>query len=441
MLFGLVFCLAGFGLLAAVWFGVRQQSRKELRQAENPDSPWLWREDWAQGRCNSKTKSTMISAWVFAVFWNLVSAPLLYFVPLSTFQKKPAALVAFIFPVAGIGLLIWAVRETLAWFAFGKTYFEVMAIPAVIGRELRGNIYARFPRPPDHGIRLKLSCIRRTVSSSGKEESVSENILWRGEKMVNPGEFYPSPGGTMIPVSFHIPWDALETDSKDSRNQILWILEADADVPGVDYKDLFEVPVFRTKDSPSEAEARVFANESVKAERPNAPTVVVTATSNGLEFYFPAARNRGFALGITVFFLFWSGTIVFMIKLGAPFIFPVIFGLFDLLMLSIVLQMWLGTSRVQINSSGARFQSGFLNRGKWRDVPRSEISTIQSVISAQQGGASGTPYYTIQLLRKDGKKIALGQTIRNKQETEWLVQEMRKALGLGTTRTAAAGAN
>ena len=428
MLFGLVFALAGFGALAAVWIGMRLQRRRDRLRAENPGTPWMWREDWAQGRCNSKTKSTMISAWVMAVFWNMVSTPIVYFIPLSTFQKNPITLVAILFPVAGIGLLIWAVRETLAWFEFGKTYFEMSSVPGVIGRELRGNIYACFPRPPDHGIRLKLSCVDRIVTGSGKNQSTNERILWRDEKLVSAGEFYPSPTGTMIPVSFHIPWDASQTDCQDSRHQIIWLLEADADVPGVDYKDLFEVPVFRTKDSPTQAEAKVFAGTQPGIGKPANPAVVVSVSPDAVEFYFPAARNQGFAVGATVFFLIWSGVIALMVKLGTPAIFPFFFLVFDLIMFYVILQLWLGTSQVRVNASGVRVRSGLLGGGKWRDIPLSQISAIQALITAQQGGASGTPFYSIQLVQNDGKKIFLGQTIRDKQETDWLVQEMRMAL-------------
>ncbi|PYY09864.1 MAG: hypothetical protein DMG69_08605 [Acidobacteria bacterium] len=441
LLFGLVFALAGFGALAGVWLETGRQNRKDRLQAENPTAPWMRRVDWAQGRCNSKTKSTMISAWVFAFFWNMVSAPIVYFMPLSTFQKRPVALVGLLFPAAGIGLLIWAVRETLAWLEFGKTYFEMNSVPGVIGRELRGNIYARFPRPPDHGIRLKLSCVNRVVNGSGKDQSVKERIEWRAEKLVSPGEFYSSPTGTMIPVSLHIPCDAAETDSQDSRNQIVWMLEADADVPGVDYKNLFEVPIFRTKDSPSEAEANALASSQPAIDKPPNPAVIVSLSSSGMEFYFPAARNRGFAVGATVFFLLWSGIIAIMIKLGAPFIFPFFFLVFDLIMFYVILQLWLGTSRVLVSTSGVGVRTGLLGGGEWHDIPVSQISAIQALITAQQGGASGTPFYSIQLVQKDGKKVVLGQTIRDKQESDWLVQEMGKALGLGTGQGRAIAAN
>jgi hypothetical protein len=327
-------------------------------------------------------------------------------------------------------LLVRAIRETLAWFQFGKTYFQMTAVPLVIGREMRGAIQARFPKPPEHGIRVKLSCVNRIVTGSGKDQTTRENIVWRDEHTVSARELYASPTGTTIPVSFHIPLDARQTDCSNPRNSVLWLLEADADVPGVDYKDLFELPVFRTKDTPSHAETAEFSQIEAKLGPPASPTIHVTPTAQGTEFYFPAARNQSFAAGMTAFFVLWTGVLILIFHLHAPFIFPVVFGLFDLLFFYLVLQMWFGTSIVIVNTGQLRVRSGLFGRGKWQEVLVSDISAIDAVIRSQQGGASGTPYYNIELIENDGRKITLGETIRDKEEAEWLVNEMRRHLGL-----------
>src|SRR5262249_29447644 len=119
---GLVFSAIGFGLLALAVLGPHKMKQVNRRQAENPGQPWLWQEDWAQGRANSKTESGMIGAWIFAIFWNLVSVPILFIVPHEQFQREPKTLIALIFPAIGIALLIRAIRETLRFFEFGKTY-------------------------------------------------------------------------------------------------------------------------------------------------------------------------------------------------------------------------------------------------------------------------------------------------------------------------------
>jgi hypothetical protein len=144
LIVGLVFSGVGFGLMLTGVYGGRILKRQQRMQAEHPAEPWLWREDWAQGRIKSKTGSTMIGGWIFAVLWNLVSMPVLFILPHEA-TKKPLAYIGLIFPIAGVFLLIRAIRQTLAYREFGNTCFEMATVPGVIGGELKGMIQARFP--------------------------------------------------------------------------------------------------------------------------------------------------------------------------------------------------------------------------------------------------------------------------------------------------------
>ena len=64
--------------------------------------------------------------------------------------------------------------------------------------------------------------------------------------------------------------------------------------------------------------------------------------------------------------------------------------------------------------------------GKVQPVALSEIVSIGDRITAQQGGASGTPYYDIELTLRSGKKLTLGHTLRDQHEAAWLVEEMSR---------------
>ena len=98
----------------------------------------------------------------------------------------------------------------------------------------------------------------------------------------------------------------------------------------------------------------------------------------------------------------------------------------------------MGTTRVGIGQD-LLVQDGLLGGGKVRRFEFSELASIDSKISGQQGGSTGTPYYDIQLNLRNGRKVILGHTIRNKQEVDWLVNEMRRMTGL-QTKAASAGA-
>ena len=439
LIFGLVFAGVGFGVIFAAVYGGKLLQRQQRLQAEHPAEPWLWREDWAQGRVNSKTRSSMFSSLIFAVFWNLISMPVAFLaLPQAVKQKGPIAYLVLIFPAIGVVLLIYAIRRTIAFFEFGNTCFEMASVPGVVGLELKGQIQARFPHSPDHGIHLRLSCVHRVTAGSGDSQSTSETIVWRDETDLSSWQLYPGPTGTTIPVAFHIPLDAQPSEKRNARDQFVWILEALADVPGVDYHDIFEVPVFRTAQTPTQAEAEKFAaHDPAKAvTRPDRLTVKMRVTAAGTEFYFPAARNKNFAASTTVFGLIFSSITYFLIH-HAPIIFPLAFGFFSFLLLYITVQLWLGTTRVVIGGGGLTVQAGLLGGGKVRPIAFSEIASISDKITAQQGGSTGIPYYDIELTLRDGKTVTLGRGLRDKHEAAWLVDEMRQLVGVQTKRFAA----
>lgn len=430
-MFGTIFSGIGFGFMYLAIAGNRKYTHQLNIQALHPAEPWLWRDDWAAGRVKSNTKSKMILSWIFAAFWNLISWTMTIFAfPDAVRQKGTGAYFMLIFPAVGILLLSYAIRETLKFFEFGKTCFEMASVPGVVGRDLKGSVHARFPHSPDHGVRLRLSCVHRYTTGSGNTATTNENILWRDETELSSGQIYPGPAGTTIPVSFHIPRDAQPTEKINSRDEFLWQLEASATVPGVNYHDVFEVPIFRTAQTPTtdeeeQAEAPAFGMHVPQLARPQNLTVRVQPVAGGTEFYFPAARNKGFALSITVFALIFGGIGYAVSYSRAPIIFPLAFGGFGLLLGYIALKAWLGTSRVVIGSS-LTLQSGLLGGGKARQIAFSEIASISDRIGAQMGGGTGTPYYDIQLTLNDGTKLTLGSTLRDKHETEWIVSEMRR---------------
>jgi hypothetical protein len=430
VLFGLVFTGIGVGLIYAAFYGAKRLQHQQQLQAARPAEPWLWRDDWAQGRVQSRTRNDAIGGWIFAIFWNVVSIPVTFLVFSQASKQKGSLLYVFLlFPAVGTFLLVRAIRQTIAFYEFGKTYFQMSSVPGVVGLELKGSIQARFPHSPDHGIHLQLTSAHRVTSGSGKSQNTTETVLWRDEADLSSGQLYPGPDGTTIPVSFRIPQDAQPTEKRNFRDEFVWLLEASADVPGVNYHDVFEVPVFRTAQTPTEA--TVFAAaEQTPAQRPRTMTVEVRANANGTEFYFPAGRNKSFAMSTTFFLLIFGSISIVLFRVPAPIIFPIAFGFFSLLLLYFTVQLWLGTTRVVIGDSAITLQSGLLGGGSVQRIPLSDVASIGDKIKAQQGGSTGTPYYDIELSLLSGKRLTLGHTLRDKHETEWLVGEMRRLANL-----------
>ncbi len=396
----------------------------------------MWREVWASGLIQDSIRSSLNYIWFFAFFWNLISVPLsLTVLPREVLQNRNyPALLGLLFPLVGGGLLIWAIRATLRWKKFGTSVLELETLPGVIGGHLKGILQTRTTLLPEEGLSLKLTCINRRVTGSGKNRSVNEKILWRERQVIPKDRIEGRAQGSSIPFTFEIPYDARETDRKNMDNAILWYVDAAASVPGVDYGSQFEVPLFRTSESdPDFAPAR-------EAEVPEQIAEDLTHTGNhggitvrpgqrgGTEVYFAPARNVSVAIALTLFTLIWSAFIWFMMTQGIPIFFPIFFGLFDLLLLYAVLQLWFGVSKVLIESGQVRVTRGFLWLGFSKAIPCSQVEDIQISIGMQSGGRSGTPYYNIELITNAKKKVSLGRSIKDKRQAERLATTMKDAV-------------
>jgi hypothetical protein len=164
---------------------------------------------------------------------------------------------------------------------------------------------------------------------------------------------------------------------------------------------------------------------------------VVTTNRRGTEILFPAARNPGAAAGLTLFTVIWAGAIALQLHLAVPLVFPIIFGLFAILLVAGMLDLWLGVSRVSVDAGTVTVATGYIHPGKERTVNGSEISDVVAVIGMKSGA---TPYYDITILRKHGKKIRAGRAVRDKSEAEWLAATIKSALGLSQSPSVAAPA-
>jgi hypothetical protein len=440
-LFAVTFGGVGFGGIAFMLAARRKLKEQEALKARYPNEPWQWQRDWAAGRIDDTGRATMWVSWVFAIFWNLVSIPAGFAGIRAVLQEgNNAGYVALLFPLVGMGLFAWAVRTTLRYQRYGISRLELSTIPGTIGRTLAGVVRTNTVLQPSDGFQATLSCVRRVTTKSGKNSSTTESILWQDEQSVR-GE--PSRDaaalGMRIPVAFRIPRDAQASDASDPDNRIVWRLNLSASVPGIDYDSAFEVPVFRTEasDSPlSEEEERRTRNQLPITEykQPLDSRITVSRNRRGTEIVFPAARNPGAAIGGTLFTLLWLGIVWCLIYFQAPTLFPIVFGLFGLLLVFGLLQLWLEVSQVTVDAGTLTVATGYLSPGRERRLTVGEIADVSTAIGMQAGSR---PYYDVVIGRKNGKKVIAGRAVREKREAEWLAMTIKSALGLESKPAAA----
>jgi hypothetical protein len=415
---GGIFLAVGLGIIVLAFVGRRHVNEQDRRKAAHPNEPWLWREDWARREIKSTSRTVLIGAWVFATFWNAISIPTAFFA-MREVAKKPAALIALVFPLIGLGLLVWAIRETLRWRRYGESLFQLGTLPGALGGKLAGTVHAKIHWCSATSVRTRLACVERVR----RGKNTSERLLWEDEHRLQPASLT----GDSIPVSFDIPQDGEPTSDVGFSARVRWRLEVSAEVRGTDYHAQFEVPVFRTTQGAASAPATLPPQRTERLSAPDLPKgISLNNVGSGVELRFRAARHLVGNLLATVFTLIFTAVAVALFYSKAPLIFPILFGAFSLLMWLAVLNGWTSASRLLVNSTGIDLTKWWCGVPRRRMLARGEIHTIQASLGMTSGNVT---FYDIVAVLAGHKQVKLATAIRGKPEAEWLAVQVQAALG------------
>jgi hypothetical protein len=347
------------------------------------------------------------------------------------------------FASIGVILFVAAFRASLRHHRFGNTYFELYSVPFSPGGHVTGKIHFQFSSRADHGIDLRLSCVRKTITGTGNNRSTVQTVLWQADQNVASGLLGMESSGRTIPVDFAIPANAYVTDHDNPSDQVLWLLHAEADVPGINYRDDFEVPVFRTSTAASvaadsSASPSGFSTspapdaDSAAVLAPSHPQVVISSQAGGTEFYFRPLRTPARAVFLFVFAAIWTGAVYMLFRSHAPWFFAAVFGLSDVLVIFALLHVALSSTRILVGNGEIVRTTRTLGIGSARHFPFFDIDAVCPVTSGQQGGGPQNTVYGIRLRTKNGQRVTLADEISSRQEARWVVSQIESLAGLKT---------
>lgn len=431
---GALFLAVGLGIILFGRWAMRVHAEEKKLEARYPDEPWRWRTEWANGRIQGGSRSELAFVWMFAVFWNAVSFPVFFFGWDELARKDPMvlALVA-LFPLVGLGLLWWAVRVALRHLKYGTSELRLRSTPGVVGGRLEGDVYCRVSHIPRTGVRVALTCTRQVPDSDG----TSEKLIWEAEKTISAGALGRDSRGMRIPVEFIIPSDRDESKkSIGNESGIEWRLNVHAEAEGIDFAAQFEVPVFRTSESRDDVseddhDAGVFGRKGVDFDPSQASFIVRASPLGGTEYYFPPGRNRGAAVGLSIFLIIWLAALAPMLHFGIPWFFIAIWGLFALLMLYIALAMWIEKAWIRVEDGRISVGSSMPLSGGTKALVFSEIDRIQTAIGMSQTGSAtqrAKAWHDIEIHPKHGKPLTAAVRLADKQEALWLIGRLKDHL-------------
>ncbi|MEZ5278222.1 MAG: hypothetical protein R3F07_17705 [Opitutaceae bacterium] len=425
----IVFLTVASGFLALVLHGFRKSRRDAEVAAANPSAPWLWRKDWAAGTARSNRRASVIAMWLFAIFWNGVSSPI-FFVFRQEWEKgNKAVLIALLFPLVGIGLLAAAIRLTLQWRRFGQSVLHLETLPGCLGQHFQARLEIPCVMVTIQEIRLKLTCVRRTTTGSGKNRSTREDLLWEETRVVPHRAIALSNAGLSLPVFFPLPDD--QPESLDGNPAIVWRLKAHADLPGVDYAETFEVPVFRSRDTvPKERVTDPLAEFQASPDVGSEPVmkgVRIRETAVGVSIDFLPGRNNGSTFGLIVFTAVWTGILYFLLQVDMPRLFPFMWGAFNLILLAGVLSALFYGVRVTTEDRHLTIRHRLILPTVTRSLPPGSVRAV----TAQPGMRSGsTQFYKVVVEDHAGHKFHAGGGIREKRDAVWIAERLAMAVGL-----------
>ena len=145
----------------------------------------------------------------------------------------------------------------------------------------------------------------------------------------------------------------------------------------------------------------------------------------GTEFVLPRWRNGRVVLVLAAFVTLWSAFIGVMVALGVPFIFPLVFGLFDLLLLRFIVHLWAGEVRVTIDQTGVTVHPRLPVLSSTTLLPPGRISDVRVSIAMQSGNAL---LYNLNLTCPTGATVSVPAFLRNKRDAERVAVLMKQAL-------------
>jgi hypothetical protein len=430
-IFVFVFGGVGLGLLIAAW---KAPKEKDQTLPKFQEAPWLVHDDWQTATIKSSSKSSMYGAWSFAALWNLISAPLPFVLYEEVLQKENyPALIGLLFPLVGIGLLVWAVRRTLEWRRFGPAPVTLDPFPGSIGGHVGGTIDLKLPFDTGHQFAVTLTSIHSYVSGSGKNRSRKEKALWQ-ENLVAHATLGAI--GTRLTFRFDVADGFNESDTGKDDSYHIWRLNLSAELPGTDLDRDYELPVYATA-TQSRFLSNIAVQKSHDMQREVDDAAVrdvinLESTPGGKRMFFPIGRHISSAIGGFIVGAIFAAAGWFLIVQEGHTIFGSVFGGIGGLIALACLYMMLNSLEVLLIDNEVVTIRRLLGIPVGRKRMRRDVFTKFGKKSSfnTQSGNKHTIYYSIEALDRDGNKLVVGEGLKGENEVNAAIRLISAEFGL-----------
>lgn len=376
----------------------------------------------------------MWGSWAFAAFWNLISAALPFLLYEEVVEKENyIALVGLLFPLIGLGLLVWAIRRTIEWRRFGPAPVTLDPFPGSIGGHVGGTIDLKLPYDPAARFRLTLNNLHSYVSGSGKNRGRKEEAEWQ-DAMVAHAEHGTS--GTRLVFRFDIPegLDPSDTDHDDSY--YIWRLNLHAELPGTNLDRDYDIPVYATA-----TQSRHLSNRAVQKARAEqdliddesvGEIISIRNGPSGNQMVYPMGRHVGPSLGGLIVGAIFAAMGWYLVFEEGHSIFGSVFAVVGTLIGIFCLYLMFNSLEVFKEAGSIRTVRRVLGipvSNKQMHQNNFERFKKKSTMKTQSGGKH-IIYYSVYALDRQGNEIVLGEGFKGESEAKAAMRTIASTLGL-----------
>ena len=434
MIFPIVFGGIGAGIMFWGRYTKKAHANENELQTLYPQQPWMWKEEWQSNIIKSSNKTLLWFSAIFATFWCLISTPLLFIIPGEVLDKQNyLALIGLLFPIVGIGLAMWAIRNYFQWKKFGASELHLDNIPARLGRTVRANLHIPAELTNQDQCVVVFECIHKYTSGSGDNRSTRESILWQDQQRirVNASNF----DGHTIPIEFKLPNDMPISDWSDSNSEHFWRVRAEAKLPGVDYSANFIIPVFELDQSNLSEEERYEENFFAELGATDSTSdngdwqhlnLAYEQTVQGSQYTFGRARIKSIAFMLTIMAVVFGGVGLWLLGTKQSIFIGSIFSFFGFFLTWGTLHQWLYKSKFTVAYNCLKLRSGwFMTNSK-----EFQLNDIKRIYKNSSMSSNNLKYYGIYVDTNEKKNIKLAENLVGNRDIDSLIAKISEELGL-----------
>jgi hypothetical protein len=400
-------------------------------------TPWLAKEEWSPTGITSNNKLVLGMWWFGALFVNAISSPILFQMPKALSRGEYGILVGLIFVAIGFFLLFKAIQKTLEQQRFGRVPVILTPFPGEIGGKVAGHLDFQQHLDPSSKFTVSLKQMRTVISRSGSKTTTSTTSVW---ELDGKGTLKSGLNASRVYFAFEVP-HTMEESRTDDGSGYWWSLEVHGDMPGVDFKRSYEIPVFNTGTSSSSSQPTPQPSDIATAKPQTDFTEQLEAMldiqqlAEGI-LIRQAAGKQKMAVPIAIFGLLFGGIGIGIGFTDAPLIFPIVFSAFGFLFGGIGISMIITGYETYIDQVGVSHK--VFRLGKERNHIIWSKEGLRGFCLKEGGSSSSgtktTEYFDILLQNADGEKINISSGIAGRQAANQLLDSLHMLTGISINK-------